>query len=150
MTIQAKNIFLAIMAVLTFSACDKLPANGDLDGLWQLMKIEADGITSDKKDSRMYCSFQLHLFMLGSQQDGPRAYFGYFEHQNGTIRFHHFTFRSDYSENSSEDKLMTDDDVSTISPWGFKSTDCTFKVTELNGKQLVISDGDTTITYRKL
>ncbi len=146
----AKHILLALVALFQFSACDKLPANGDLDGLWQLMEIENAGTVTDMKSNRMYCSFQLHLFMLGSAKDGPRAYFGYFEHKNGTIRFHQFTFRSDYSGTPSEDKLMTDDDLSVIQPWGFTSTDCTFTVKKLTGSALVLDNGTETVTYRKL
>lgn len=142
------SIFFAFLIV--FTACDKMPANGDLDGIWQLMEISDDKSVKDMKDSRMYCSFQLKLFMLGSEKLGPRAYFGYFEHTGSTIRFHHFTFRSDYTEDSNMDKLMTDADIDVISPWGFYSTDCTFDVKELNSSRLVLSKGKTTITYRKL
>lgn len=146
----ATSILLAALTLFSLSTCDKLPENGDLDGLWQLMEINSGGTITDTKSDRMYCSFQLHLFMLGSQQAGPRAYFGYFEHKGSTIRFHQFTFRSDYTEDSNEDRLMTDDDLNAILPWGFTSTDCTFTVKELTGKKLVISQGETTITYRKL
>ncbi len=146
----ARKILFFTITLLATTGCDKLPANGDLDGLWQLMEIDTGGTVTDTKSDRLYCSFQLHLFMLGSQQAGPRAYFGYFEHKGSTIRFHRFTFRSDYTEDSNEDRLMTDDDLSVIQPWGFTSTDCTFTVKELTGKRLVISQGETTITYRKL
>jgi hypothetical protein len=142
------SIFILSLTLLT--ACDKLPANGDLDGLWQLMEIREGNSRKDMKDSRMYCSFQLKLFMLGSEKAGARAYFGYFERTGSTIRFHHFTFRSDYTEDSNMDKLMTDADIDVIKPWGFYSTDCTFEVKELSSSRLVLSKDNTTIIYRKL
>jgi len=145
------TITAMLAAVMTLlCTCDKMPANGDLDGMWQLMEINDGTTAKDMKGSRMYCSFQLKMFMLGSEKVGPRAYFGYFEHKEGKMRFHTFTFRSDYSDAASEDRLMTDSDLDTISPWGFYSTDCTFDVRELTSTRLVLVKDNTTITYRKL
>lgn len=147
MKIRIYSILLFTLAM--FTACDKLPENGDLDGMWQLMEISEGGTVKNIKDSNIYCSFQLKLFMLGSKKDGSRAYFGYFEHKGNAIRFYNFTFRSNYSEESNEDKLMTEKDIDVIRPWGFYSTDCTFEVKELTSSRLVITKDKTTITYRK-
>lgn len=145
---RALPLIILLLSVL-FSGCDKLPENGDLDGLWQLMSIQNGGTTTDMKAKRMYCSFQLKLFMLGNDAY-PRHFFGYFEHKGSTMRFHHFTFRSDYVEGGKIDELMTDETgLKHIAPWGFYSTDCTFNVVKLNSSELILEHGDTKIVYRK-
>lgn len=146
--LRALPLIILFLSVL-LSGCDKLPANGDLDGLWQLMSVQQGGKTVDKKAERLYCSFQLKLFMLGDDSH-PRNYFGYFEHSNGTLRFHTFTYRSDYVEGGKTDELMTDEkDIEVIAPWGFYSTDCVFSVVKLNSSELILEHGDTKIVYRK-
>lgn len=147
-----KTILYKITACLCllFISCDKMPENGDLDGLWQLMEISDNGNVRNTKADRLYCSFQLKLFMLGDPTE-PRHYFGYFANNGNTIRFHNFTYRSNYSQdNQSEDKLMNDDeDLQTIAPWGFYSTDCTYSI-ELSSKILILRHDNLTITYRKI
>src|SRR3712207_6070278 len=68
--------YIIITATLLFSACDKVPENGLLDGLWQLMEIEDEGTRKDISQEHLYCSFQLKLFMLGDRVKNSRAYFG--------------------------------------------------------------------------
>lgn len=145
------KIFILSFLCIFFAACDKLPENGDLDGLWQLMEISNAGINKDTKDQRLYCSFQLKLFMLGGNGEGSRAFFGRFERNDKTLRFYSFTFRSDYSAtNQSTDKLMTEEDLPVISPWGFYSTDCTFDVVKLDNDQLVLEHEGLVLRYRKI
>ncbi|MDZ3927115.1 hypothetical protein UZS95_11540 [Parabacteroides goldsteinii] len=35
-----KRYIIAVLLILIVSACGKMPINGDLDGRWQIMKIE--------------------------------------------------------------------------------------------------------------
>jgi len=147
-----KHILTYILVAIVFmlTGCDKLPINGDLDGLWQLMEIKQGDDIKEVKTDRLYCSFQLHMFMLGD--DGhPRGYFGNFEHEGNTMRFYNFTYRSDYTQESNYDKFMSyDKDKSVISPWGFYSTDCTFDVVKLNSSELILQHENLIIKYRKL
>lgn len=144
-------IYILLATLATFTSCEnKMPKNGDLDGLWQLMEISDNGKVENVKDSSIYCSFQLKLFMLGSEKDGPRAYFGYFTRTGNMIRFYNFTYRSNYTDQSNEDVLMTEKDIDVIKPWGFYSTDCTYELKVLTDSYLVLNKDKTTITYRKL
>ena len=63
-------------------ACDKVPMNGNLDGMWQLMAIQYNttGSVSDVKISRLYYSFQLHLVELNNNEA-----FAHFSHRNDSI-----------------------------------------------------------------
>lgn len=146
------NTFIPIIAFLfaiLLSGCDKLPANGDLDGMWQLMSIQQGNTIKEMKAERLYCSFQLKLFMLGDKKD-PRHYFGYFEHNDNTLHFHTFTFRSEYVEGGKIDELMKDEkDLAVIAPWGFYSTDCIYNVVKLNSSELILEHNDIKIVYRK-
>lgn len=143
-------ISILMLATLILSSCDKVPMNGDLDGLWQLTEIHNGDDVQELKNEKLYCSFQLHLFMLGDKTS-PRHYYGYFEKDAKQLRFHTFTYRSNYTEDNNYDNLMTDEkDLAIIAPWGFYSTDCTYDVVRLNSQELILKHDDTTIIYRKL
>lgn len=144
------NAITIVLIAIVIAGCDKVPVNGDLDGLWQLMEIKQGEQTIDKKADRLYCSFQLSLFMLGRDGGKSRLYFGRFERDGGTLHFYDFTFRAAYTEESTLDRLMTDEDIPTIAPWGFYAIDCPFEIVTLNSQALVIKHGDTVITYRKM
>lgn len=147
-----KGLYLIIIyACMTLlCGCDKLPANGDLDGLWQLVEIKKGDEVTDVRENHLYCSFQLKLFMLGNANN-PRAFFGYFEHTDSTMHFYNFTFRSDYTEDNNYDKPMfVDKDMTVISPWGFYSMDCTYDVLKLDAKEMVLRHETTEIRYKKL
>lgn len=141
---------IAIILMSLITSCDKVPANGDLDGLWQLMEIKQGEQAVDKKGDRLYCSFQLSLFMLGHDGGKARQYFGRFERNGGTLRFYDFTYRAAYTDESNLDQIMTDEDLPYISPWGFFAIDCPFEIVTLNSQALVIKHGDTVISYRKM
>ena len=50
-----KRYITAVLLVLMVSACGKMPINGDLDGRWQIMKIEyASGV--EEAPERAYYS----------------------------------------------------------------------------------------------
>ena len=42
-----KRYIIAVLLVLIVSACGKTPINGDLDGRWQIMKIEYNNSDND-------------------------------------------------------------------------------------------------------
>lgn len=152
MRLMKHRVCSIIIIFLTFllSGCDKLPANGYLDGLWQITSIEQGGVKTEMKSKKLYCSFQLKLFMLGTWSF-PRQFFGYFERNGDTIRFYSFTYRSDYIIGGKGDELMTDEkDLDVIAPWGFYSTDCMYNISTLNSSELILEHGSTKITYRKL
>ena len=63
--------YIISAAVILFSAvsCDKLPENGKLDGMWQIMSVnyahgsEYDSLV-DIKSQKVYLSFQLKLAQI--------------------------------------------------------------------------------------
>lgn len=147
-----RKSILIIFALITtiFASCDKVPINGALDGQWQIMEMEENGTTTSMKDKSLYCAFQLHVCMFGSKKEGVRKYFCKFEHTGNKMRFYTFTHRSAYTEEENIDKLITEEELGIILPWGFYSTDCTFDVIELNNSTMILSANGKKITYRKL
>ena len=58
-----KRYIIAVLLILIVSACGKMPINGDLDGRWQIMKIEyASG--EEENPERAYYSVALHTINL--------------------------------------------------------------------------------------
>ena len=146
-----KSVFVLFAFVCCIVAsCDKLPANGALDGQWQLVEKEEHGAKTDLKGKRLYCSFQLKVHMFGSRELGIRKYFSYFEHKGNKLRFHTFTHRSKYLEDNNVDKLITPEETDLIAPWGYYAVDCSFDVVELNNNTMVLEANGTKIRYRKL
>ena len=51
MTMTTIKSFLTVISIaimgLMAGSCDKTPINGDLDGMWQLMRVEDNGTTID-------------------------------------------------------------------------------------------------------
>ena len=58
-----KRYIIGALLLLMASACGKMPINGDLDGRWQIMKIEyASG--EEEMPERAYYSVALHTINL--------------------------------------------------------------------------------------
>ena len=53
---------LSLLAVI-MTSCDKAFVNGDLDGMWRLVKVEKEG--AELYPENIYYSFQRHLVMMG-------------------------------------------------------------------------------------
>ena len=56
-------VYILVFIAMLFVSCDKAFENGDLDGMWKLVKVEKDGEEFYPED--IYYSFQRHLVMMG-------------------------------------------------------------------------------------
>ena len=120
------------------AACDKLPMNGNLDGMWQLMAIQ-DNTTSnvsDVKDSRLYYSFQLHLVQLNNGE----AY-AYFSHRNDSIVMYDWC-----KGNLDNDKII---DPSVLNKFGLYELRDSFKVEVLTSEKMQLRSRKATLSFRK-
>lgn len=124
-----KRYIIAVLLVLIASACGKTPINGDLDGRWQIMKIE---YTSGDEEipERTYYSVALHtinLMKVGStSQTGNMKYTG--------------------------DSLLVIMPISTVEdllPFGMNGTEQRFRVKELTSKHLVLQSDYARLEFRK-
>ena len=74
-----RNIHIFILlATIMLSACDNVYINGDLDGMWQLQKVENTEDNSVEYKQEIYYSFQRNLTFISKQNetDAPLRYLG--------------------------------------------------------------------------
>lgn len=128
MDTMKKGFIIILLAVLA-CACGKLPINGDLDGRWQIMKIEYASGEEDTPE-RAYYSIALHTINLmqvgGGNQSGNMEYTG--------------------------DSLFVTMPISTkedLLPFGMDSTTQHFGVKELTSKHLVLQSDYARLEFRK-
>ena len=124
-----KRYIIAVLLILIVSACGKTPINGDLDGRWQIMKIEyASG--EEETPERAYYSVALHTINL--MQVGVTS-------QTGNMEY-------------TGDSLFIEMPVSKIEdllPFGMNDTKQRFGVKELTSKHLVLQSDYARLEFRK-
>ena len=124
-----KRYMIAVLLMLIAGACGKMPINGDLDGRWQIMKIEyASG--EEEVPERAYYSVSLHTINL--MQVGVTS-------QTGNMEY-------------TGDSLFVEMPVSKIEdllPFGMNGTKQRFGVKELTSKQLVLQSDYARLEFRK-
>ena len=120
---------IAVLLILIVSACGKTPINGDLDGRWQIMKIEyASG--EEETPERAYYSVALHTINL-MQVDVTS--------QTGNMEY-------------TEDSLFVVMPISKIEdllPFGMNGTEQRFGVKELTSKHLILQSDFARLEFRK-
>ena len=124
-----KRYMIAILLMLIVGACGKMPINEDLDGRWQIMKIEyASG--EEETPERAYYSVSLHTINL--MQVGVTS-------QTGNMEY-------------TGDSLFVEMPISKIEnllPFGMNGTEQRFGVKELTSKQLVLQSDYARLEFRK-
>lgn len=124
---------------MLLSSCEKLPLNGQLDGMWQLMKIQRNGQESENtQEDRLYYSFQLNLMAL--QKGGQIGYLGRFAHNLDSLTIYDFRQQSDNSVLASTSDLF---------PFGLNSTTEYFLIERLDNASLIIHSESVLLTFRR-
>ncbi|MCR5820046.1 MAG: lipocalin-like domain-containing protein [Bacteroidaceae bacterium] len=144
-----KVSLLSFLFILCLASCDKVPANGALDGLWQLMSIETPGGIRDAKDSHAYLSIQLHLAELDCNLI---RYYAHFSHEGDSLFLYDFVHQSKHRSSADDNAWVTPEEMSAgiLDDWGIHTVDARFRVNSLNGSSLILQASDTTLTFRKL
>lgn len=86
-----KRIILILSFITaTLQSCDKVYINGDLDGMWQLQKVEFSDSAAYPQD--IYYSFQRHLVQVSENyEEGlPLRYIGDLDYTDDTLRISGF------------------------------------------------------------
>ncbi len=130
------------------ASCDKLPKNGDLDGMWQLMTIERNGTTDDVKDQQLYLSFQLDLFQLTSVSDN-KIYYGYFDNLGDRIVFRKFSDMVEEHPDNPDNYPITEENIAIIGKWGYYALEDIFNIEHLTKNDMILRSKYARITYRK-
>ena len=124
-----KRYIIGALLLLMAGACGKMPINGDLDGRWQIMKIEyASG--EEEMPERAYYSVALHTINLMkvdvTSQTGNMEYTG-----------------------DSLFVVMSVSKVEDLLPFGMNGTEQRFGVKELTSKYLVLQSDYARLEFRK-
>ncbi len=125
-------ILVTIVALLgSVAGCRKAPVNGDLDGQWQVMKIDyKDSI--DVVPEQVYYCFFLHTVNLSRVGGGIVG--GNMQYDEGGK-----TLRLQFPYN----------DGKSLNIWGMDASETVFSIKELTGKCLVIESNIALIELRK-
>ena len=141
-----KRIIIFFAFVITLAACDKVPINGDLDGMWQLTCIETKHDTTYQKN--LFWQFQLHLLQIGDVYD----YFARFENTGSELRVYQVASGSRHEDASQNDEPVTEKDsvhMAKLKQYGIYKTDTRFKIEELNADNMRLRSDSVCLHFRK-
>lgn len=126
--------FCAIAILMALPSCRKASHNGKLDAQWQIMRIEnnTDG-TSAVPGQREYICINLHVVNLF-----PANIAGNMNYDKDAA-----TVTMDFPYNRDEAGM------SALAPYGILSNPVVFRITELNGKRLVLTSDASTVVCRR-
>lgn len=132
------NFFLPLlpllMAILTLGGCQKSPINGELDGQWQILSVTPEA-PEKVTDENLYMNFSLHVCQLSYRTGGC------WQTANLSFDGSSITLNFPYADNELSDKFLKQ--------YGIYRNPVTFEVVELNNKNLVLRDGNVTVSLRK-
>lgn len=147
--IQKLLILIAVaLSGLLNTACDKVPMNGDLDGMWQLMDIEYTDGTHQTPDKQRYMCIQLHLIQLTVYSNVHQGIYSHFTHNGDELRLYDFYDLRHWKNTETTNEVL--EDASQLEPWGISGLDVTYHIVKLNGSALILKDpSGTLLTFRK-
>lgn len=138
--------------LLALASCDKVPINGPLDGMWQLMEIEQPNGRQDVKANRIYISFQLHLTQW-EDLNNQTSYYAHFTHTADSLIFYDFAHPAKHDLSAGDnDHWITAEEATSglLAPWGLHSLKARFAVRRLNSDYMTLQQQDTTLYFRKI
>lgn len=143
--------FALSFLLFCFASCDKVPMNGDLDGMWQLTAISTPDTIRDTHAKAVYVSFQLHLAQWNDIGGGNRQFFSHFTHTSDSIFFYDFAHPSKHAADDNEDEWVTPQEMhgGLFDAWGIHTIDARYCIQHLDPHNLTLESADTTLTFRK-
>lgn len=132
-----KVIYILLVLVSMLAACDKVYINGDLDGMWQLKKVENTNESAVEYPKDIYYSFQRNLTFISKQNetDIPLRYLGnlYYSEQDKSVTINGLRNFPD------EAYVATLDDLKQFMLF---DTNIIFKISTLDKEQLIMEYGN--------
>lgn len=145
---MTRPLLLLALAVPLLAACDKMPMNGALDGMWQLLTEEKTDTTLNVKDSRIYISFQLHTVQFDAHGT-TQQYYATFTRHGDTLAYSTICHPASYVDETDDNELATADDLADLSTWGIYSLEPVYTVLQLTHESLVLQSDSSTLRLRK-
>lgn len=149
---------LLLLLILGVYSCDKLPQNGDLDGMWHLQQTRNLNLAmqedEDVSEGLIYWCVQLDLLQIKSKKrvmyrdeaTGRNTYnaFCRFEHKGTALYINKVYLSFDVT-----DSLLTNPDTRIMEPYGIVGCADTFHIEHLGSKQMILVSDDKRLVFRK-
>ena len=150
------SFFLSLSFLLAVVGCDKVPDNGRLDGMWQLMAVERDGVVEDMKPQKRYWCIRYNLLQLSGV--GVQDHYAHFEREGETLRLFDFCYFSNNATEADDNEWIPYEERDVLLQWGLvplpdnsrpgRITQ-TFHIDVLNASDMVLSADGYTLRFRR-
>lgn len=151
------SAFLLLWVAALVAACDKMPENGDLDGLWQMVEMHSKTAAADphysqytdKRAEKVHWAFQLQLLSMKSAQPVPEI-----DTNEAVARFQYTPDRlrltQVYLHYRDRDQLIEDPATTSLQPLGVRGNTADFRIVRLDGSRLILcSETDSLVFVKK-
>ncbi|MDO4160412.1 MAG: lipocalin-like domain-containing protein [Prevotellaceae bacterium] len=144
---QYKNIlFVSLFAMIVWSCELETSGNGDLDGMWHLVRIDtlSTSGTNDLSNSLIFWSFQNKLMETSDKtKNNPNVLFR-FDRTGTEIKFY-----NPYINDREDGDLLVVDPL-TLSPYGINGLEETFTIESLSGSKMILSTSRLRLNFVKM
>lgn len=140
---------ISAFLVFSFTSCElETSGNGDLDGFWHLVQVDTlqTGGVNDTSKELFFWSFQVNLLQLSDRSYQIPIYMARFNHENGQLKV---TQPCLYNRDEGNE-MVTEENVKDISPYGLNALEETFRVEELSGSKMTLSNGTLRLYFKKM
>lgn len=140
---------ISAFLVFSFTSCElETSGNGDLDGFWHLVQVDTlqTGGVNDTSKELFFWSFQVNLLQLSDRSYQIPIYMARFNHENGQLKV---TQPCLYNRDEGNE-MVTEENVKDISPYGLNALEETFRVEELSGSRMTLSNGTLRLYFKKM
>lgn len=147
----SQYLIFSIFAFLVFSftSCElETSGNGDLDGFWHLVQVDTlqTGGVNDTSKELFFWSFQVNLLELSDRSYQIPIFMARFNHDNVQLKV---TQPCLYNRDEGNE-MVTEENVKDISPYGLNALEETFRVEELSGSRMTLSNGTLRLYFKKM
>ena len=140
---------LSAFLVFSFTSCElETSGNGDLDGFWHLVQVDTlqTGGVKDTSKELFFWSFQVNLLEFSDRSYQIPIFMARFNHDNGQLKV---TQPCLYNRDEGNE-VVTEENVKDISPYGLNALEETFRVEELSGSRMTLSNGTLRLYFKKM
>lgn len=151
---KTTHILCMLFVVSIFFACNKLPANGDLEGFWQVTAIQyKNNETYDEsvpmKNRKIFWTFQQQLLSIQAYTQPAETNItgetlARFKYSGNTIELNEL-----YVHFRDTDSLLTDPNTKLLEGIGITGNKASFTIEKLNDDNMVLSSDFARILFRK-
>ena len=140
---------ISAFLIFSFTSCElETSNNGDLDGFWHMVQVDTlqTGGVKDASEDLIFWSFQLNLLELSDHSYSNPIYMARFNHDSGQLKVTKPCLYDRYEGN----KMVTEENLEVISPYGLNALEETFRVEELSGSRMTLSNGTLRLYFKKM